>query len=746
MAIRARIQQRPLLAFGLGLFILLFLFMWPVLWPAQGQALGGLDMRGLFYPWFGQAKTAVLNGRLPLWDASQFAGYPFLSNPQVALFYPPTWLVMILPLEAGISWFVLLHLWLAGMGMFLFVRALAGSHFAATLAGLALAFSGFVSVRVWAGHIGLVATDAWLPWLLLTFLWSVQKRSSWAGIIAGVPFGLAILAGHTTSLLYVGIIWAAFALYLGVTTHAWRIVVRQFLFAVFIGLLLSAIQLLPLLQFTMVSSRAGAASLEFSTAFSFPPAHLVTLFVPTFFGEPLVAGYWSVPNFEELTYYIGLLPWFGLVLGLRKPNRAVIFYLLLMGIGLLLAFGSYGFLYGLLYNLLPPFRLARAPARAMFLFVFAGIGLLATAVTIWERHPDKQALNVLMRWVLAIGFVVGITVLAATGAVFMSQHPSDTSGRLWQQAGGWATAVLIFLLSGLLLWAYLSTTDQRRKFWFGAALLLVLLVDLWTFGSKFVRLESMQPDQLWSDTVDIIGSPSERVLPWGISIFSQNGAGQVGLNSVFGYNALEIGTNVGLTASVPDPRSTAYDILSAKYVVATVPLEQYVDGQRPLTLVGQQNNTWVYERARSLPLVRLVTHVEIIADDQSAINRIHQPDFNPATTAILAAQPPCELNLSDNPGTAVINEQADGFWEIKTQSEVPSLLILSETDYPGWQVTIDGATAESLTAYTTIRAVCVPAGEHIVLWQFMPTVYWWGGLLTLLGLILVAAAVVKMKR
>jgi len=277
-------------------------------------------------------------------------------------------------------------------------------------------------------------------------------------------------------------------------------------------------------------------------------------------------------------------------------------------------------------------------------------------------------------------------------------------------------------------------------------LLLVLLVDLWTFGSKFVRLESMQPDQLWSDTVDIIGSPSERVLPWGISIFSQNGAGQVGLNSVFGYNALEIGTNVGLTASVPDPRSTAYDILSAKYVVAAVRLEQYVDGQRPLTLVGQQNNTWVYERARSLPLVRLVAHVEIIADDQSAINRIHQPDFNPATTAILAAQPPCELNLSDNPGTAVINEQADGFWEIKTQSEVPSLLILSETDYPGWQVTIDGATAESLTAYTTIRAVCVPAGEHIVLWQFMPTVYWWGGLLTLLGLILVAAAVVKMKR
>ena len=488
--------------------------------------------------------------------------------------------------------------------MFLFVRAMAGSHFAATLAGFALAFSGFVSVRVWAGHIGLVATDAWLPWLLLAFLWSVRRRSAWAGIIAGVPFGLAILAGHTTSLLYVGIIWAAFALYLGLTTQAWRSVLRQFLLAVFIGLLLSAIQLLPLLQFTTVSARAGAASLEFSTAFSFPPAHLITFLVPEFFGEPLRAGYWSVPNFEELTYYIGLLPWLGLILALRKPNRAVIFYVLLLAVGLLLAFGSYGFLYGMLYNLLPPFRLARAPARALFMVVFAGIGLLATAVTIWENEPDKQALNQLMRWVLALGFVTGITVLAVTGFLFMSQHPSDTSGRLWQQIGGWATAVILFLVSGLLLWAYLLTSDARRKFWLGAGIFFVLLVDLWTFGFKFVRLESMQPDQLWFDTVDIIGTPPERVLPWGISIFSQNGAGQVGLNSVFGYNALEIGTNVGLTASVPDPRSTAYDILGAKYVLATVPLQQYEDGERPLTLIGQQNNTWVYERARTLPLAR----------------------------------------------------------------------------------------------------------------------------------------------
>ena len=738
--------QKPLRAFGLGLLILLILFMWPVLWPPAGQALGGLDMRGLFYPWLSQAKAALQSGHLPLWDAQQFAGYPFLSNPQVALFYPPTWLIMVLPLEAGISLFILLHLWLAGVGMFQFIRAMQGTLLAAALAGIAFAFSGFLSVRVWAGHIGLVATDAWLPWLLLAYWWSVQRRSAWASVIAGVPFALAILAGHTTSLLYVGLIWAAFAFYVGVTTRAWRLVIKQFLLAVGVGLLLSAVQLLPLLQFTTVSSRAADATLEFSTAFSFPPAHLVTLLVPEFFGEPLRAGYWSVPNFEELTYYMGILPWLGLILALRKPNRAVIFYLILMAAGMLLAFGSYGFLYGLAYNLLPPFRLARAPARAMFLVLFAGIGLLATAVSTWQKQPDEQALNPLLRWTLGIGFVAGIAVIAATGAVFMSQHPSDTSGRLWHQLGGWGTAVALFLVSSVLLWGFLSVTDSRRKLWLGIGVILVLLVDLWTFGAKFLRLEPMQPDPLWNDAVTIIGTPPERIVPWGVSIFSQNGAGQVGLSSVFGYNALEIGTNTALTASIPDPRSTAYDILGAKYVLATTSLDQYLDGERPLTLIGQQNNTWVYERARTMPLARLVTQIEIIPDAAAAIARIHAPDFDPATTAILAENPDCELTPTGNPGTAEIVSQANGYWEIKTQAEAPALLVLSETAYPGWQATIDGQEAPPLTAYTTIRAVCVPAGAHTVVWRFAPQVYWAGGLLTLTGLLLVATAVIKLRR
>ena len=747
-------MRKLLLPVVLPLFLLTLLFLAAALWPPGGMALGGADMRGLFVPWLELTRTAVWQGHLPFWHAAQFAGYPFLSNPQVALFYPPTWLAILLPVRVGLSWHVLFHVLAAGLGMWLFVRQQTGSRVGAWLSALTFAFSGFMAARIFAGHVGLLATFAWLPWLLWAFARSVARRSGWTAVLAGIPFALAILAGHTTSLLYVGLVWAAWALYLGIGDWGsetgqrprFLLVGRQFVLAALVGLLLSAVQLLPLLQFAAMSSRSGTADFAFAAGYSFPPAHLVTLLVPEFFGEPTRAGYWSVPNFEELTYYAGVLTTLAVVLAVRRPSRRSLFYLALMALGLLLAFGSYGFLYRVFYNLLPPFRLARAPGRAAVVYLFAASALLGEVVgsrRVWER----AALDGLMRWVLASTAVLGLAILAATGAVFIVVHPTDTSGRLWHQLGGWATAVILLLFGGAMLWRYLALPEtavrQRRNL--GLALAILVLVDLWLFGYKFVRLESTAVDPLWPDSVAVIGTPEERVLPWGVSIFEQNGAWQVGLNSVFGYNALEIGANQAFTGSIPDPRSTAYDILSARYVVAQVPLDDYTSGERPLTLIANQGAAWVYERARVLPLARLVSEVEVIGDEAAAIARIHQPDFDPAATVILAATPPCAVDAGAG-GTAVITDRRDGYWQIATDSPGASLLVLSETDYPGWHVLVDGRPAQSLTAYTTVRAVCVPAGAHTVAWSFVPLVYAWGGLLTLMGLGLVGTAVWQARR
>ena len=75
--------------------VIVLIFMGGKLFPGTGMALGNHDTRGLFIPWLTFTREALLSGSLPLWDAYQFAGNPFLSNPQIALFYPPTWLALV---------------------------------------------------------------------------------------------------------------------------------------------------------------------------------------------------------------------------------------------------------------------------------------------------------------------------------------------------------------------------------------------------------------------------------------------------------------------------------------------------------------------------------------------------------------------------------------------------------------------------------------------------------------------------
>ena len=209
------------------LFVLALIFIGSALIPADGLVLGGHDMRGYYYPYYDLVREAVRAGRIPFWEPTLFNGFPFMAQPQQNIFYPLLWPSYLLPVNVGISLYMLLHIWLAGLGMFVFVRYMGGRWLPAMLAAVAFAFSGLLAGRLWAGHSTVYALDAWTPWMLFALAWSVRKGSLWAGIISGLPIGLALLAGHIPSFMYVGMIWGLFALYLVITERGKRLLVIQ---------------------------------------------------------------------------------------------------------------------------------------------------------------------------------------------------------------------------------------------------------------------------------------------------------------------------------------------------------------------------------------------------------------------------------------------------------------------------------------------------------------------------------------
>jgi hypothetical protein len=200
--------------------------------------------------------------------------------------------------------------------------------------------------------------------------------------------------------------------------------------------------------------------------------------------------------------------------------------------------------------------------------------------------------------------------------------------------------------------------------------------------------------------------------------------------------------------SVVDPRATTYDILGVEHILSHGQLEEtFTQGDRPLTLVSSSDSVWIYRRARVLPIARMVYQIEIVGDSHAAVGRIHSPEFDPTSTAIVSAQPPCQIGVvPKESGTARITKSEPGHWLIETESSVPALLVLSETAYPGWKASIDGQQVTWFTAYSLIRAVCVPAGKHQVEWVFDPVTYKVGAAITIVSLVACGFAGMKMLR
>jgi len=75
---------------------------------------------------------------------------------------------------------------------------------------------------------------------------------------------------------------------------------------------------------------------------------------------------------------------------------------------------------------------------------------------------------------------------------------------------------------------------------------------------------------------------------------------------------------------------------------------------------------------------------------------------------------------------------------VSGKSKEPGVLVLSDVDYPGWIVTVDGEKAEMFPTNIVGRGVFLPAGEHVVTFEYRPWLLWIGMLvssITWLGVI-----------
>ncbi len=84
--------------------------------------------------------------------------------------------------------------------------------------------------------------------------------------------------------------------------------------------------------------------------------------------------------------------------------------------------------------------------------------------------------------------------------------------------------------------------------------------------------------------------------------------------------------------------------------------------------------------------------------------------------------------------------------ELRAVLKRPGLVILADTFYPGWRLTIDGEPAPILRANRLMRGAAVPAGAHALVYTYEPRSFRAGAIGSGVGLAVLLVLVATSRR
>jgi hypothetical protein len=725
---------------------------WPML---AGKFLLGDDqyIAGYGFRLFG-AEMVRATGRIPEWNPYLFGGLPYIAAQHGDIFYPTAWLRWVMPIDTAMNLGFFAHIVLAGACMYALLRALRVSWTGALVGGLSYELSGIVASMVHPGHDGKLYVSALAPLAFLALLRAIRDRRPWGYGLLALVVGLCMLSPHyqmTYYLLVAAGIWTLYLVFFDPDRPAGLSWPRELVFAfgaVLLGLAISAIQVLPFLQYIPYSPRAAggpSGGWDYATLFSMPPEELVTTVLPQFNG--VLDHYWGRNVFKLHTEYLGAVVVVLAVLGLgdRSRRRTVQALVLIALLFLLVSFGGHTPFYYLWYEVMPMMKKVRAPGMAFFMValpvcVLAGFGVDRLV----RREVSLRALVVPLAVLGSLALLGAAGVLQSVATVLagpeQAQRAADNASAL---QGGALRLLVVTLIAGAVLWSV--WTGRLAGPLAASALALVVVGDLWSIDRLFFIFRE-PASVLYRDDAVTQRLRAERkpfrVLDVGVYQGSYLMAHDI--QTMLGYHGNEVRFYDELLGGKGQWRfagsPTLMDLLSVRYLL--LPEAQAVPGYHqvlgPVTTTPGSPAV-LLERDTAAPYVRVVPGAAKLPEDQ-LVPTVVDPRFPRNAVAVYpdtASLTPEPIRPGQLPGpspvTATLAEWAPGRMRVTLQGAAtkPSYLIVGETWYPDWHATVDGKPAQVHRADHALISLMLPPGAREVSLHFASAAYARGKLVTL---------------
>ena len=745
---------------ALGLGALLF-WQLRIIAPATTESGAGGDLYTQIYPMAHRAFALLREGSLPLWNPFQYCGAPFLATVLYGVFYPLNIFFLLLPrTELAIEYTVVLHLWAAGLFMYLYGRVIRLSRAAAAMAAMTFMFSGFLaSQALW--FTPATSTAAWLPLAFVALERIFETRRRRWSILLAATVAMPLLAGWLQTWLYsmyaIGA-YAAFRLVLAAMRRDERPHLPRLcglvVGGVLLGVCLTSIQLLPTMELQRLGPRRpGGLSLAQTLIYGPPsPAKFLAETVSTDTGHPRFS-------------YLGILALIlaPLALFARSDRWRVGFLwcLLLLSVGVALT--VYTPLFAV-YRALPGGGWFRIPYRILYIYAFAGSVLSGIGF-------DVIASPAVMPSRRRVWGTIGVA--AAIAAAWLCTIEMTARAHIYGVLG------VIGVAGALLL----------PRAWRGvlvAGLMILVVFDLFSANENSAKhpYHDLAPLDAEHEAFDFIRAHQgyDRTYINSGNIFfdyaAQGKQGTLrGIYSVTDYEPLRLdrygkfyplleGSNtidytvqtfMGRLSLDPTPaRLRLLGMMSVRFIAA---------GKPPLPLrMGLEKAGWtkvftpragnlaVYENPAPLARAYVATEAWPVAAAEDAFIALTAPGFDPGKVVILESNqsPPPPPGAGNNQAVvpARIVSYAPTRVVVAADTTNPGYLVLTDTFYPGWYATVDGNPAAMYRANNLFRAVAIPAGAHTVIFAYAPLSFELGSGITLITLsgIVVGGAITRRRR
>jgi Bacterial membrane protein YfhO len=574
--------------------------------------------------------------------------------------------------------------------------------------------------------MALLDSAIWLPLICYSVVRLHEERSGASVAIAAIAFAMPVLAGHPETAIHITLVGVGLALFLAVLRPSTEATRQPFRYLALLGVCglfamgVAAVQILPTLEWIPHLNR-GSDSI-------WPPVPLRNV-IGMVSRDILSSSNSFGLQIPEQAAYVGMIAFLGFPIAwLHAQRRYVVFFSLSTIVALCVAYGIRP-IYTL--SLYVPMLMGLKNSRFILVVSFGVAVLAGLGVSVLENLEKQER----KRRIRAAMFAAGGICLAA----LMIYLVRANLVALPVGHSRYPKASLLFLSFSTIPVA-LRLAGLLRPRLFNFLLAGVVIVDVCSFSYGFMPFEKPQyilPEDKFFARISSKTSEPVRLMQIG-DAYTANAEILYGIQSSGGYEIplrrmAEFTRGVTLnymdailqdSEHVFDTADRRIDMLSTRYYVVQNkdPLyKRYQESPDRFRFLFEFAATSMFENLKAMPPAFLVpsSGITVIKDEKAQMESIRSAGFDPARTVILE-EPLSLASTSGVPGNVHWIARKNSSLQLKVDSATDSVLVLSQTFYPGWKAFVDGKRTPVFPADYALTGIAVGAGSHDVVFTFDP--------------------------